>query len=82
MALSVGQIFQSWVYFSLMLKSWRFVNGQILYHISEEAAPSTPVRNLATDLNLKVQDLGNRGFHIVTKAYSRYFISKSENRCS
>lgn len=79
MALFVGRIFQLWVYFSLVLKSWRFVNEQILYHISEEA---TPVGNLATDLNLNVQDLGNQGFHIVTEAYSRYFMSKLENRCS
>lgn len=49
------------------------MNGQIVYHISEEAGPGTPVGNLAKELNLNVRDFDRRGFCIVTKAYSRYF---------
>lgn len=49
------------------------MNGQIVYHISEEAGPGTPVGNLAKELNLNVHDFDRRGFCIVTKAYSRYF---------
>ncbi|XP_017341196.1 protocadherin alpha-5 isoform X8 [Ictalurus punctatus] len=73
MAASAGQRFQSWICYSLLLNFWRSVNGQIVYHISEEATPGTPVGNLAKELNLNVQDLESRGFHIVTEAYSRYF---------
>ncbi|KAM9497101.1 protocadherin alpha-2-like isoform 3-T3 [Clarias gariepinus] len=73
MAASAGRGFQAWICYSLLFLFWRCVNGQIVFHISEEAAPGTPVGNLAKELNLNVQDLVSRGFHIATEAYSRYF---------
>ncbi|XP_035377353.1 protocadherin alpha-8-like [Electrophorus electricus] len=73
MATLVGQRFQWWIWYSLLLQFWRAVDGQIVYSISEEASPGTTVGNLAKDLQLNVQDLETRGFHIVTEAYKRYF---------
>ncbi|KAI5626828.1 hypothetical protein C0J50_13326 [Silurus asotus] len=64
---------KTWMCLSLLLHFWRFVNGQVVYHIAEEASPGTIIGNLAKELNLNVHDLESRGFHIVTEAYSRYF---------
>ncbi|XP_035377178.1 protocadherin alpha-8-like isoform X3 [Electrophorus electricus] len=68
-----GQIFQSWICFSLLFHCWSITDGQIVYSMSEEAKPGTIIGNLSKDLNINLQDIERRGLQIVSADNKRYF---------
>ncbi|XP_056625232.1 protocadherin alpha-8-like isoform X2 [Triplophysa dalaica] len=73
MYLTDAQSFMLWIFFVVFLRLWMLTDGQIVYSILEEANPGTTVGNLAKDLNLNLQEIERRGFHIVSETNKRYF---------
>nr|XP_055033308.1 protocadherin alpha-8-like isoform X18 [Misgurnus anguillicaudatus] len=73
MASSVKQRDLYRIFLTIFLCVARISSGQIVFSVSEEASAGTTVGNIVKDLNLSLQDLEQRGFHIASGPNQRYF---------
>ncbi|CAN2390198.1 homophilic cell adhesion via plasma membrane adhesion molecules [Pristimantis euphronides] len=67
------------VAFSLLLCSWGWVSGQLLYSVAEESPPGTIVGNVAQDLGVNVADIGRRRLSLGSEGSSRFFSTELKN---
>ncbi|XP_051766352.1 protocadherin alpha-2-like isoform X3 [Ctenopharyngodon idella] len=71
MDVSVTGCFFMWIL--CLLCSWDLCAGQIGYSVTEEVNTGTVVGSVVKDLNLNVNDLESRQFHIVNGLNKNYF---------
>ncbi|XP_052430006.1 protocadherin alpha-3-like isoform X3 [Carassius gibelio] len=65
--------FRVWISVYFLCWLWSIAGGQLVYSVTEEANTGTTIGNLVKDLNLNIQDIEVRGFHIVPGPNKRYF---------
>ncbi|XP_026135717.1 protocadherin alpha-3-like isoform X3 [Carassius auratus] len=65
--------FRVWISVYFLCWLWNIAGGQLVYSVTEEANTGTTIGNLVKDLNLNIQDIEVRGFHIVPGPNKRYF---------